>query len=43
LRPILDIACNTKEIKRLATILEKRNSLPLFAKILERMRDEGSK
>ncbi|MEK7871215.1 MAG: hypothetical protein AAB244_02425, partial [Nitrospirota bacterium] len=43
LRPILDIACNTKEIKRLATILEKRNSLPLFAKILERMRDEGAK
>ncbi len=43
LRPILDLACNTKEIERLAIILEKRNSLPLFVKILERMRDEGAK
>jgi hypothetical protein len=43
LRPILDLACNTKEMGRLATILEKRDSLPVFAKILERMRDEGAK
>ncbi len=43
LRPLLDLSCNTKEIERLAIILEKRNSLPLFVKILERMRDEGAK
>lgn len=42
LRPILDLACNTKEIEKLAIILEKGESLSVFVKILERMRDEGA-
>lgn len=41
LRPILDLACDTKEIEKLALLLEKRESISLFIKILERMRDEG--
>lgn len=41
LRPILDLACDTKEIEKLAILLEKRESLALFVKILERIRDEG--
>ena len=41
LRPILELACDTKEMERLAMLLEKRESISVFVKILERMRDEG--